>query len=76
MRNISNKPKFLFDSKGNKKLAKNINAYLLDFDNIIVDSQNYPISNFPKMNFGNMPADNGYLLFSEYEKEDFINKEP
>ncbi len=76
LRNISNKPKFLFDSKGNKKLAKNINAYLLDFDNIIVDSQNYPISNFPKMNFGNMPADNGYLLFSEYEKEDFINKEP
>ncbi len=28
------------------------------------------------MNFGNMPADGGFLLFSSNEKNDFIQKEP
>lgn len=60
-----------------KKNVANINAYLIGGkDNIYVFSRNTPLSNFPNMNFGNMPADGGKLLFSTREKDDFINNEP
>lgn len=75
LRNKNGKPKYLFFDKL-KKEAKNINAYLLDNNEIYIDSLNKPISKFPPMNFGNMPADGGYLLFTEEEKNDFLLKEP
>lgn len=75
LRNKSNKPKYIF-TENIKKEAKNINTYLLDGSNIYIQSKNQSISNFPTMNFGNMPADGGYLLFSEQEKNEFISKEP
>ncbi len=70
-------------SKGIKKIFKdtiyskveNINPYLTAGKNIIVYSRSEPLSNFPEMNFGNMPADGGYLLFSEEEKNNFIKKD-
>lgn len=73
--NKSNKPKLLFNEKV-KKEVKNINAYLLEGNNIYIESKNQSISKFPPMNFGNMPADGGHLLFTEEEKNDFILKEP
>lgn len=75
LRTILNKPKFLFN-EGLKKEVTNINAYLIDAKNIYVSSLTNSLSKFPKMNFGNMPADGGLLLFTENEKNDFIIKEP
>ena len=75
LRNISKNPKLIYIDKLEKK-ASNINAYLLDAKNVYVKSKSTSISNFPKMNFGNMPADNGLLLFNSEEKEEFIKKEP
>src|SRR5690554_5128294 len=75
LRNASNKPKWLFSGSIAKE-AKNINAYLLDSSNIYINSQNNSISKFPQMNFGNMPADGGNLLFSEEEKNEFLEIEP
>ncbi len=75
LRNTSNKPKWLF-TESIAKEAKNINAYLLDSSNIYINSQNNSISKFPQMNFGNMPADGGNLLFSEEEKSEFLEIEP
>src|SRR5690554_2639278 len=75
LRNASNKPKWLFSGSIAKE-AKNINAYLLDSSNIYINSQNNSISKFPQMNFGNMPADGGNLLFSEEEKSEFLEIEP
>lgn len=75
LRNISTKQKHLFNNNIRKE-AKNINAYLLDSNNIFVESKNQSISKFPMMNFGNMPADGGHLLFTEEEKNEFILKEP
>src|SRR5699024_737699 len=37
---------------------------------------NTSLAKFPVMNFGNMPADGGNLLFNEKEKNDFVEKEP
>lgn len=56
--------------------AKNINPYLVDAKNILIEKKSTPICNVPKMNFGNMPLDGGNLLLSNTEKNEFILKEP
>lgn len=73
LRNVSTTPKYLYS--GNiRKQAKTINPYLQEQSNVIANSQERQISNLPKMNFGNMPADGGLLLFSKEEKNIFIDK--
>ena len=56
--------------------AKNINPYLIDFDNIVVNSRRKPICNVPFMKYGSKPVDNGYLILSDIERENLVNKEP
>ncbi len=56
--------------------AKNINPYLVDAKDVFIDKRRTPICNVPKIVFGNMPNDGGHLLFTEEEKNDFIQKEP
>ncbi len=75
LRNKSTKPKYLFKDNIRKE-AKNINAYLLDGANIIIEGKSKPISKFPIMVFGNMPNDGGNLLFEENEYKTFIAKYP
>lgn len=75
LRNTSTEPKYLFD--GNiRKEAKNINPYLLDAVNAIVIGRSKPLSNFPEMNFGSMPNDNGNLILNEEEKQKLITQYP
>ena len=56
--------------------AKNINPYLFDAKDLLIDKNSNPICNVPKMSFGNMPLDGGHLLLSDDEKKEFILKEP
>lgn len=56
--------------------AKNINPYLVDGKDILVERSQKAISNIPEMCFGNMPADGGELLFTTEEKNEFLAKEP
>ncbi len=57
--------KLLFDSENNKRIVSNISPYLVEGTNLVVKSENQPISpNFPQMNFGNMPADGGLLIIN------------
>jgi hypothetical protein len=56
--------------------AKNINPYLVDAKDILIDKNSNPICNIPRMSFGNMPLDGGNLLFTDEEKKAFIIKEP
>ena len=56
--------------------AKNINPYLIDGPNIVIENRSKPLQNIPAMVFGNMPNDGGNLLLSPDEKEEFIAKEP
>ena len=68
-------PKRIFDN--NRALTVgNINAYLLDADNIFVESRNHPLCNVPEIGIGNKPIDGGYYLFSKEEMDSFIAKEP
>ncbi|MBD3878173.1 MAG: class I SAM-dependent DNA methyltransferase [Quinella sp. 1Q5] len=72
----NDKPKLLID--GNKvTVAENINAYLVDGENIFVESRPNHIQNgVPKMQFGNQPIDDGNYRFTPEEMDDFIRAEP
>ncbi len=70
----SNK-KIIFD--GEERIeAKNINPYLIDADNIFIESRKEPICNVTKMVYGNKPADGGFLFLTPEEYEKVIAKEP
>jgi len=56
--------------------ANQINAYLVDAPNVIVESRMEPLSQVPAMVYGNKPADGGNLIIEEDEYYDFITKEP
>ena len=56
--------------------AKNINPYLVDAKDILIEKKTNPICKIPKMSFGNMPLDGGNLIFSDDEKEEFLLKQP
>lgn len=71
----NNRPKFIFTA-GNVQVVDNINGYLLDAPNIFVESRNKPICDVPEIGIGNMPLDGGNYLFTEEEKEEFIQNEP
>ena len=69
------KPKVIY-SADRPQIAKNINAYLINADNVFVESRNKPICNVPSIGIGNKPIDGGNYLFSEEQKNEFIKKEP
>jgi hypothetical protein len=73
IRNKKNAPKFLFHNQL-KTNATKINPYLVESDDVYLKSRSNQISNLPEMNFGNMPADDGKLLFTDSEKIEFIAK--
>lgn len=56
--------------------VKNINPYLVDAKDILINKSSNPICNVPKMSFGNMPLDGGYLLLSDEEKNEFTLRDP
>jgi len=73
--NFHRDKKIIFD--GDKKiLAENINAYLLDAPDTLIQSRNKPLCDVPKMVYGNKPADGGFLILSELDKNLLIEKYP
>ena len=70
---------------GNKKIflnesqfieAKNINGYLLDAPDIFIEKNSKPICDVPPMIRGSSPIDDGNLLLTIEEKEEYLKKEP
>ena len=72
---INNREKIIFDSD-RYQIADNINGYLLDAENIFIESRKTPICDVPEIGIGNKPIDGGFYLFTEEEKDEFISKEP
>ncbi|MBE6021895.1 MAG: SAM-dependent DNA methyltransferase [Cellulosilyticum sp.] len=56
--------------------ASNINAYLLDADNIFVEGRTKALCEVPEICSGFKAADNGYLILNEDEKKELLSKEP
>jgi len=57
-------------------VANNINPYLVDAPSVIVSNRNRPVCPVPAMLYGSKPADGGFLLLSDEEKDDLLQKEP
>lgn len=72
MSNIGGKKKRLYtlDADGTtlERVCGNINPYLVDGPNLVVDVRRDPPDDRAPMSFGNMPRDGGHLLVSPEEK--------
>ena len=56
--------------------AANINGYLIDAANVVVDGRTEPLCDVSPIVFGSMPNDGGNLLFTAKEKKEFLRREP
>lgn len=56
--------------------AKNINPYLIDYNDIFIPKRQKPLCDVPEMIYGNKPAEGGHLLFTDEEKNTLLEKEP
>ena len=71
----NSKPKVIFTSD-RPQIVENINGYLLDADDIFVESRSKPICDVPEIGIGNKPIDGGNYLFTKEEMQEFVAREP
>jgi hypothetical protein len=56
--------------------AKNINPYLVDAGNVLLENRTNPVCTVPNMVYGSKPTDGGNLLLSDEEKNALLVAEP
>ena len=67
--------KYIID--GNEMTSvENINPYLVNAPNILIESRSNPVSEVPKMLLGNKPTDDGNFILDEKDYSDMIKKYP
>jgi hypothetical protein len=69
---------FSSDESGDvvSKQCKNINAYLVSGNNIVIEPLRNPASQVSPMLFGNMPRDGGSFVLTGDEREEVLSKYP
>ena len=72
----SDAAKCIYTAEGQVIEAKNINPYLIDAEEVWIESRNKPICDVPQMSSGGKPVEGGHLIFTQEEKEEFLKKEP
>lgn len=63
-------------SENTAKTVSNINAYLLEGENIFISKKYVSIASFPIMDYGSKPADGGNLILSPDEKDALVEAYP
>lgn len=63
-------------SDAHEAAATNINPYLIDAPNIVLETRTTSLCMVPKIGIGNKPIDGGNYLFTAEEKATFIKQEP
>ena len=71
----NNTPRVIYFD-GRPQIVSNINGYLIEADDVFVDSRSKPLCDVPEIGIGNKPIDGGNYLFTEEEMQEFIAKEP
>lgn len=56
--------------------AKNINPYLTDAPDVVLQRRGKPLCDVPGMGIGNKPIDGGQYLFTPEEMAEFLRREP
>ncbi|MBY0309692.1 N-6 DNA methylase [Patescibacteria group bacterium] len=64
------------DGEGTEVGVKNINPYLVDGPNILLESRSKPVCKAPKMIRGSQPTDGGNLLLTQEEKDTLVMNDP
>jgi hypothetical protein len=75
IRNIQNTTKYLYSDKTTKQV-KNISPYLIEGSDLFVTKESQALSQFPKMEYGNMAIDGGGLILSTEEKNKLLSEYP
>ena len=73
--NKSNTHKKLISNKSVLN-CKHINGYLLAAPEIIIERRKNPLSDLPKMVFGNKPTDGGNLILTPEERDKILKESP
>ena len=73
--------KRLFEYASDLKTAtehsvQNINPYLVEGQDVVLQSRSKPLCNVPEIGIGNKPIDGGHYLFTTEERDAFIALEP
>jgi len=79
--NFDSEDKRIFEYEDIKKEAlekkvKNINPYLVEGDDIVIEKRRKPLCAVPAISFGSMPNDGGNFLLTDGEKQELIKSEP
>lgn len=75
LRNILNERKFIYQ-ENIKQEVKNINAYLANGANIIINGLRNNISKLQEMTIGSKASDDGHLTLSDNEVNDIVSEYP
>lgn len=74
VRKKSDAPKYLFSNELRRKVS-NINPYLIESADVVVEKSSNVISSLPRMQIGNEPYESGHLIFTNPEKEEFVRED-
>lgn len=75
IRNRSTEPKRLFD-EGTETAVQNISPYLVSGPNVYVEATRTGLFGLSAMDYGNKPADGGFLILSDEEKASLLATHP
>ena len=68
--------KVIFDENGGRHEVRNVNPYLVDAPNTVIESRGSAICDVPKMTYGNKPSDGGHLILSQEERDVLLKDDP
>lgn len=68
--------RYIFQENTPVKEAKHINGYLMDAEDIFIESRTEPLGNVAGMMKGSIPVDGGNLIIEAEDYMDFITDEP
>lgn len=68
--------KKIYDEGGRGHNAKNINSYLVDGPDVIIERTSKPLCECQEMKYGSEPREGGFLLLDETEKEKLVEESP
>ena len=68
--------KILFSEEGIASHTKAISPYLTANSEAYVEPRKAPLSEAPKMNFGNQPRDGGHFILTDSDKKTLLEAEP
>ena len=68
-------PKYIYTSGMTGQEVQNINPYLVDAPDILIESRGSALCKVPRMTAGNKPSDGGDLILSQTERDDLIARD-